>query len=132
MFNEKLVKTAKQLTAYCQTGQEDKGMDELYAQDCVSVEALAIPNSPIGQEAKGLDAIRAKSEWWFANNEVHSNTAEGPFLHGEDSFSLIFDMDVTDKTTGERMQMREVGHYTVNADGQIIREAFFYPPFDAG
>ena len=130
MFNEKLVQTAKTLTEYCQTGQEDKGMNELYAQDCVSVEALEMPGSPMGREAKGLDAIKAKSEWWYENNEVHSNTAEGPFLHGEDTFSLIFDMDVTEKTSGNRMQMREVGMYTVNAEGMITREAFFYPPFE--
>ena len=130
MFNEKLVATAKQLTTYCQTGQEDKGMNELYAQDCVSVEALSMPDSPMPQEAKGLDAIRAKGEWWYANNEVHSSSAEGPFLHGDDTFSLIFDMDITEKASGQRMQMREVGLYTVNSDGKIIREAFFYPPFE--
>ncbi|WP_427452965.1 SnoaL-like domain-containing protein [Litorimonas sp. WD9-15] len=130
MFNEKLVKTAKALTAYCQTEQEAKALDELYAQDCVSVEALDMPGEPMGREASGLDAIRAKHDWWFANNEVHSTSAEGPFLHGDDTFSLIFEMDVTDKNSGERVQMKEVGLYTTNADGQIIREAFFYPPFE--
>jgi len=130
MFNEKLVKTAKSLAEYCRTGQEDKGMDELYAQDCVSVEALEMPGTDMPREAKGLDAIKAKGDWWYANNEVHSTSAEGPFLHGEDTFSLIFDMDVTDKNSGNRMQMREVGLYTVDADGMIIREAFFYPPFE--
>ena len=129
MFNEKLIATAKKLTEYCQTEQESKALDELYAQDCVSVEALDM-GGPLGQEAAGLDAIRGKHDWWFANNEVHSSSAEGPFLHGEDSFSLIFEMDVTDKTSGERVQMKEVGLYTVNAEGQIIREAFFYPPFE--
>jgi len=130
MFNETLVTTAKKLTSYCQSGDEAKGLDELYAKDCVSVEALNMPGGPMGREANGLEAIRGKHEWWFANNEVHSSTAEGPFLHGDDSFSLIFDMDVTDKNSGERMQMKEVGHYTVNADGEIIREAFYYPPFE--
>ena len=130
MFNEKLVKTAKTLTKYCQTEQEAKGLDELYAQDCVSVEALDMPGGPMGREAQGLEAIRAKHDWWFANNEVHSSSTEGPFLHGDDTFSLIFEMDVTDKTSGERMQMKEVGLYNVNADGQIVREAFFYPPFE--
>jgi len=130
MFNEKLIQTAKKLTEYCQTGQEDQGMDELYAQDCVSVEALDMPDSPMPREAKGLDAIKAKGEWWYANNEVHNSTAEGPFLHGDDTFSLIFDMDVTDKNSGVRMQMREVGLYTVNSNGMITREAFFYPPFE--
>ena len=130
MFNENLVKTAKTLAGYCQTGEEHKGLDELYAQDCVSVEALDMPGGPMGREANGLDAIRAKHAWWEANNEVHSSTAEGPYLHGDDSFSLVFAMDVTSKNSGERMQMKEVGHYTVNADGKIIREAFYYPPFD--
>ena len=130
MFNEKLIQTAKKLTQYCQTGQENKGMGELYAQDCVSVEALEMPGTNMPREAKGLDVIRAKGEWWIANNEVHSSTAEGPFLHGDDTFSLIFDMDVTDKNSGNRVQMREVGMYTVNTDGMITREAFFYPPFE--
>jgi len=130
MFNDKLVSTAKQLTAYCQAGNEAQGLNELYAQDCVSVEALDMPGGPMGQEIQGVDNIRAKHEWWESNNEVHSSTAEGPFLHGEDSFSLIFDMDVTDKSSGQRMQMKEVGHYTVNSEGKIIREAFYYPPFE--
>lgn len=130
MFNEKLVTTAKQLAAYCQSGDEQKGLDELYAAECVSVEALDMPGGPMGREANGLEAIRGKHAWWEANNEVHSSTAEGPFLHGDDSFSLIFEMDVTDKNSGERVQMKEVGHYTVNADGKIIREAFYYPPFE--
>ena len=130
MFNEKLVTTAKKLTEYCQTEQEDKGLDELYASDCVSVEALDMPGGPMGREAQGLDAILAKHQWWYENNEVNSTSAEGPFLHGEDTFSVIFEMDVTDKASGQRMQSKEVGLYTVNADGKIIREAFFYPPFE--
>lgn len=130
MFNEKLVKTAKTLAKYCQSGEESKGLDELYAHDCTSLEAVDMPGGPMGRKAQGLDAIRGKHAWWEANNEVHSSTAEGPFLHGEDSFSLIFEMDVTDKNSGERTQMKEVGHYTVNEEGQIIREAFYYPPFE--
>ena len=128
MFNPALVKTATTLCEYCNTDQEEKGLDELYAQDCVSVEALEMPGGPMGREAEGLDAIRAKHEWWFANNEVHSSSAEGPYLHGDDEFSLVFEMDVTDKTSGQRMQMKEVGRYKVNAEGKVVREEFSYPP----
>ena len=39
-------------------------------------------------------------------------------------------MDVTDKNSGHRMQSKELGLDTVNAEGKIIREAFFYPPFE--
>lgn len=130
MFNDKLVATATQLTKHCQTGTEADALDTLYAENCVSVEALEMPGGPMGREANGLDAIRQKHEWWFANNEVHSSSAEGPFLHGDDEFTVIFDMDVTDKTSGQRMQMKETGRYKVNADGKIIREEFSYPPME--
>lgn len=130
MFDETLVKTAKTLTQYCQSGDEGKGLNELYAQDCVSVEALDMPGSEMEREARGLKKIKAKHEWWYANNDVHSSSADGPYLHGDDTFSLIFDMDITDKTSGQRQQMREVGLYKVNSEGKIIREEFFYPPFD--
>jgi len=130
MFNNKLVTTAKQLAAYCRDHEEHKALDTLYAQDCVSLEALEMPDSPIGREAKGLDAIRAKHDWWYSTSEEHSSSVDGPYLYDDNSFTLIFDMDVTDKKTGERNQMREIGHYTVNTDGKIIREAFYYPPFE--
>ena len=39
--------------------------------------------------------------------------------------AVIFDMDVTAKQTGQRMQMREIGLYTVR-DGKIVEERFFY------
>lgn len=130
MFNPKLVQTAKTLTQYCNEGKEEQGLSELYAEDCLSVEALDMPGGPMGREMKGLDQLRKKHEWWFANNEVHSSSAEGPYLHGENSFSLVFEMDVTDKNSGNRVQMKEVGLYTTNDDGMIIREEFFYPPFE--
>ena len=127
MFSDTLTNTATTLVKYCQTGQERKGLDELYAPHCTSAEALSM-GGEIPRVVEGLDAIRAKHDWWEANNEVHSTTAEGPFLHGEDQFSVIFGMDVTDKATGTRTQMQEVGHYTVDSDGKIVSEAFYYPP----
>ena len=127
MFSETLTETATKLVEYCRTGQERKGLDELYAPDCTSAEALDI-GGEIPRVVEGVEAIRAKHDWWEANNEVHSTTAEGPYMHGDDQFSVVFGMDVTDKSTGERTQMREVGHYTVDADGRITSEAFHYPP----
>jgi hypothetical protein len=94
------------------------------------MEALDMPDGPMGREARGLDAIRKKHEWWYSTSEEHSSTVDGPYLHGDDSFSLIFDMDVTDKKSGKRNQMREIGQYMINSDGKIIHEAFYYPPFE--
>ena len=131
MFKDTLARTATQLNAYCNSSDERKALDELYAPDCVSVEALAMPESEMGQVVEGLDAIRQKHDWWYDAHDVHSSSSEGPFMHGDDKFSLIFEMDVTNKEQGERMQMKEVGLYTVNESGQIIREEFFYPAMSA-
>ena len=77
-------------------------------------------------EAVGLDAIRGKHEWWYGAHDVHSSEAQGPYIHGDNRFSVIFNMDVTNKESGERSQMQEVGQYYVNEQGQIFREEFSY------
>jgi len=49
----------------------------------------------------------------------------GPFFHGDDRFTVVFDMDITALETGARSEMREVAEYTVK-DGRIVKEEFFY------
>ena len=78
-----------------------------------------------GAETKGVEGILGKHSWWEAAHVIHAASAEGPFLHGEDRFAVIFDMDVKNRETRERMQMREVAVYCV-AGGRIVREEFFY------
>lgn len=123
MFNDQLMAVAKRLVECCQTGEEARGLDELYAPDAVSAEAVAMGDMP--REAQGLDAIKGKHDWWNTANEVHETTAEGPFLYDDDRFGVIFSMDFTNKQSGERQQGRELGVYTVR-DGKIVREEFFY------
>ena len=94
----------------------------LYADDASSVEALAMPEMP--QAVHGRDAIRQKGEWWFANHEIHAFTIEGPWPHG-DRFVVTFDIDVTNKPSGQRVRMKEAGVFTVR-DGKIAKEEFFY------
>ncbi len=115
---------AEALVAHCREGTEAEGLRTLYHPDAVSVEAAAMPGAD-GREASGLDAIRAKHDWWASAMEVHSASTSEPFLHGEDRFALIFEVDATERASGQRRQMREVAVYTV-ADGQIVREEFFY------
>lgn len=115
----------RRLVELCSTGRTLEALDTLYAKDAVSVEAVASPNFP--QVTEGLAAVRGKNEWWYANNEVHRGEIKGPFPHG-DRFALSFGFDVTAKAgpmAGQRMQMEEVGLYTVE-DGKIVREEFFY------
>jgi len=96
----------------------------LYDENAISVEATIMPGEE-SAETIGLDAIRAKHEWWNNTFEVNSADAQGPFLHGEDRFGVIFSFDATNKETGDRESMTELGIYTVE-NGKIIREEFFY------
>jgi ketosteroid isomerase-like protein len=112
---------ANKLVDLCRQGK-NHGAKALYAADAVSVEAFAMPG--MEREAKGLAAIQAKGQWWRENHEIHSASVTGPWPHG-DRFIVGFQVDVTNKPSGQRMQMDEVGLYTV-ASGKIVREEFFY------
>lgn len=124
MFPEKLTQTAGKLVEYCNSGQEKKGLDELYVSDAVSVEAADMMGQ--GRETQGIEAIKGKHDWWEGAHDIHESTADGPFFYGEDQFGVIFQMDVTNKESGERQKGRELGIYTVNGDGKIVKEEFFY------
>ena len=91
-----------------------------WADDVVSVEA----REGDMKEVRGREAVHAKGEWWTANHDVHSFNTAGPFINGE-QFALFFAIDVTQKTSGERIKMDEVALYTVR-DGKISEERFFY------
>lgn len=99
-------------------------LNTLYADDCVSVEATAMPGMD-SAEAVGLEAIRAKHAWWESAMEYVSGTVEGPHLHGDDRFALIFKSVMREKGSDTDIPMEEVAIYTVK-DGKIAREEFFY------
>ena len=111
---------AKKLVEYCRKGEWMKAIDDLYAKDIMSVEAQAMENMPA--EMRGIDQVRGKTEWWEKQMEVHSAKVTGPFV-ARDTFVVQFDVDVTDKASKKRMQMSEVGIYTVK-DGKVAREEF--------
>lgn len=118
-----LKEIAETLVAGCKAGTEFENLDKLYAEDCLSVEA--VDGDGQGRERAGLEAIKGKHTWWDENFTVHSSEVRGPFLHGEDRFGVIFKMDAEMKATGERWDMEEIGVYHV-AGGKIVREEFFY------
>jgi SnoaL-like protein len=111
---------AKKLVGYCRKGEWMQAVNDLYAKDIVSVEPREMENMPA--EMRGIDQVRGKTEWWEKNMQVHSAKVGGPFVAGE-KFVVQFDVDVTDKTSKKRMQMSEVGIYTVK-DGKVSREEF--------
>jgi hypothetical protein len=111
---------ATKLVEFCRKGEWMKAIDELYGKDIVSVEPRAMENMPA--EMRGIDQVRGKTDWWEKNMEVHSAKVSGPFV-ARDTFVVQFDIDVTDKASKKRMQMSEVGIYTVK-DGKVSREEF--------
>jgi len=97
-----------------------EALDTLYDNDIVSVEARTSDGS--SPETRGIKRVRGKVDWWLENMQVHSFKASGPFV-AHDRFVVQYDADVTDKNSKKRMQLSEVGVYTVK-NGKIVREEF--------
>lgn len=115
---------AQKLCAHCEAQTEAQALDELYAPDAISTEPMSPPG--VDPVSNGVEAIKGKHEWWANNFEVHSTSFEGPYVNG-DKFSMIFKMDVTDKSNGQRWQGDEIALYEVEG-GKIVRETFFMKP----
>jgi hypothetical protein len=113
----------KRYVKLCQEGKFDGCLDELYAKNAMSVEAVPPPGAD--RTAKGLDAIKAKGKGWSDSHIVHKAEVSGPFPN-ENRFAVHFVFDVTDKQSGQRSTMDEVGLFTIE-NGKITREEFFYP-----
>jgi ketosteroid isomerase-like protein len=111
---------ANRLVELCRQGQNVQAINELYHDEVVSLESDGQP-----LEAKGIDAVRGKSEWWSNTFEVHGATVSDPLV-AANHFTVAMSMDTTHKESGERSQMEEICLYEVN-DGKIVREQFFYP-----
>ncbi len=117
-----LEQIANTLVEACRNQGEAQLLEDHYHPDAISVEAADF--SGMGREVKGVDGIRGKHAWWAENFEVHGGDVQGPYLHGDDRFAVIFEIDATHKQSGERTKMKEVAIYHV-ADGKIVREEFF-------
>ena len=114
---------AERLVALCREGKYDQVYDELFADDAENIEMPAMADGPLGN-AKGLDAMRAKSRAWMeAVEEMHGGSVGEPSVSGN-WFSVPMSLDVTMKGQ-PRMQMEEMCLYQVR-DGKIVREQFFY------
>jgi hypothetical protein len=113
---------ANKLVKLCSAGKFDEASEHLYSPDMVSMEAGAPPG--MSRESKGIAAVKAKSDWWTANHEVHSVSVKGPLAAGS-HFAVTFKPDVTFKPQSKRFTMEEMAVYKV-VDGKIVYEEFFY------
>ena len=90
------------LVGLCSEGRFEEALDQYYADTIVSIEGMTYPG--MEKRMEGLEAIKGKNQWWVENHEVHGMEVEGPFV-SEDSnqFMVRFNMDVTNKKSGERI-----------------------------
>ncbi len=114
-----VMETAEAFTALLKEGKHEEAAARFNAENIVSLEPMDGPMA----RSEGAQAVKAKAEWWFSHHEVHSATAKGPLVHGN-QFIVNFAMDVTIKESGQRFQAEEAGLYTVK-DGKIVEERFF-------
>ena len=93
--------------------------DALFAKNWTSIEGFGV-----AMAFDGRKAVVAKCNEWAATHEIHGASCEGPFL-GATGFAVQFKLDATDKTTNQRMLMRETAVYTVK-NGKVVQEEFMY------
>lgn len=110
-------KIAEDLVALCRAGKHAEAGEKYWADDVRSIE-------PSGPETRGKKAAHEKGEAWANAHDVHSSEAQGPYVNG-DQFVVRFTIDLTARETGQRMQLDEVGLYTLK-DGKVVEERFFY------
>jgi hypothetical protein len=113
-------KVAQEFTDLCKQGKLEEAGEKFWAKNVVSLEPVE------GQmaRAEGIEALKAKGEWWYDTHDVHKVDVSEPQVNG-DQFMLRFNMDITNKESGIRTNMEENALYTV-ADGKIVEERFFY------
>lgn len=111
---------ANRLVELCRTGQHQEAHNELYANNCVSIEPKGAPM----EVCEGIEAINQKGQQFYASiEEMHNAEVSDPIVAGN-HFSVTMINDATFKERG-RMKMEEVCVYEVQ-DGKIVKETFYY------
>lgn len=93
---------------------------ELYSPDIESIEDGN--TSEIGH-VKGMEGLKKKGQGLSQDFVVHHIKASDPVV-ADNFFSVKFEMDITDKRSGKRSVLSEIGVYKVD-DGKIVKEHYF-------
>ena len=111
---------ANKLVHFCREGKNVEAINELYADNVVSLE----PKGSQAERVEGKEGVLAKNNQWLEMvEEFHSSVISDPLVAGN-HFACSMKMDVTMKGMG-RITMDEICVYEV-ADGKIISDQFFY------
>ena len=114
---------AQDYVTYVKEGQFIELLDRLYAQDAVSVEPAAMPGQ--SRHTEGIEALRTKSREFDHQHEIHNQTLQGPWPHGEEKFAVHMTFEMTHLESGHQSRIDEIAVLTVR-QGKIVREEFFY------
>ena len=93
---------------------------ELYSPDIESTEEGNM--TEIGR-VKGMEGLKKKGQGLSQYFEVHDIKASDPVV-ADNWFSVKFEIDTTDKISGNRSILSEIGVYNVQ-DGKIVKEHYF-------
>ena len=121
------LEVATKFVNHYRTGDFLGAIDAFYAEDIVSVEA-STPTPDSSAETCGIESVRERNVEWYGNHEINEFTVEGPWPH-HDRFALKFAFVFSPKSgpmAGQRIEMSEIGVYTLNEEQKICREEFFY------
>jgi hypothetical protein len=111
---------ANRLVQLCREGKNVEAIDELYAENIISIE----PKGSQAERTEGKVAVKGKTlNWHTMVEQVHSSKISDPILTGN-YFAVVMELNVTMKGFG-RIDMNEVAVYEVK-DGKIVFEQFFF------
>ncbi len=111
---------AQRLVELCRKMSFAQALDELYADDAVSLE----PEGSPWAAARGLAALHEKGRQFEATlAAMHGVTVSDPIVAGN-HFSCAMTFDMTQKGAA-RTQFSEICVFRVR-DGKIVHEQFFY------
>jgi len=112
---------ANQLVALCREGKNEQAINDLFAENVVSIEA----NESMGPKfVEGKKAVMAKIKSFHDRVEAfHDQKISEPVIGGT-YFSVSWMVDITFKGQG-RSQMNEICVYNV-INGKVVSEQFFY------
>lgn len=101
-------------------GDGNKIRMELYSPDIESIEEGN--TTDIGL-VRGMSGLGKKGQGLKQQFEVHNIKASAPVV-ADNWFSIKFEIDTTDKKSGNRSILSEIGVYKVES-GKIVKEHYF-------